>query len=425
MHSKLKIALTFTLALLVAVGVLWLAGGFEEENTLFALDVRNGRIAWSHAFPDAQNINDPIIVDDTIVLEVVTKAGDETYHHTVTALNATNGTKKWAYRSAPHIWSDYGTPVLYLQGFPDSHHLLIGSEQPHTADYHIQLLDTDSGKALWAFNSAFLGDGSWHDFSRNVPALNDAIFLISREDFDNVALQSRDISSGAVQWQTPLGIGSYELWQQTVTKPFMLTVGDSILHNIDNELFVYAAADGALQGTLPVAWFSKLGSTEDTLYICEDGLHKLAMPTQRELWHYDAIPFSNSWCEVSVTETAVFAIFAAPSADPDEHDSWLVTLDPATGTERWRTKLNATTGFFNSSFASQTPISAGEFVFALGGEWHDTDVMAFGVEDGRLHWTFPVRPGIDYAITNGDLIFVHDCSPRWRNWLAHLIPTWH
>ncbi|MCA9929895.1 MAG: PQQ-binding-like beta-propeller repeat protein, partial [Anaerolineales bacterium] len=215
MNGKLKFVLIPAGVLLVLLVLLWAVGGFAEENRLFALDAENGRIAWSRVFPNAQNIGDPVLVENSVLLEVVTRADEDAYHHTVAALNAANGERQWTYQSAPHIRNDSGTPKLYLQSLPGTPYVVIGSEQPNTADYHIQIIDSNSGAALWSSNSTFLGGNIWFEWGRTIPVINDSLFLISREDIQNVALQARELRSGAVQWQVPLGMDGFDLWQRT------------------------------------------------------------------------------------------------------------------------------------------------------------------------------------------------------------------
>jgi hypothetical protein len=43
--------------------------------------------------------------------------------------------------------------------------------------------------------------------------------------------------------------------------------------------------------------------------------------------------------------------------------------------------------------------------------------LALSLDDGGERWRFPVGDVYDGMTANGDLVFVTDVSPRWRNWL--------
>ena len=400
--------------LLSSLLILILLGGFlyyatRQELSLFALDAPTGRVAWRVGLPPTDGYTSvPQVAQNAVLLwTLVGPRGDQLR---LSAFSVKRGKELWS-RDAE---GDVNTRVYFakpvLAFYKDRVILQTGTDYSVLYAY-----DLATGDVLWKTD---LGGTLFGLVAGDAPlalvAQIDPDWLVNPTKFDFLKL---DLSTGQVTGRFPLP--SLTDTPDRSYEPVILGNASYLYYSGDAGIYQLDRQTGEYLKTLPNL-SGHLALDDAQLYLVTSNKVRAFDPETLKLrWLFDyAQTYSQDASQGDfglplLTSHGLYLQYTTVLQDTQAH---LLALSPS-GEAQWRVSAE-TSNRFGTSWTSVVGNDQGLFL-----EGRDA-LVAFSIE-GEVRWQFPMTKQSFSFGSSEQLVFATDLSPRYRNWLAYLRPSWH
>lgn len=415
--------------LLLVIGMLMVSGlagwfGAQAETRLFALETETGRVLWS-AKPGgkADRFGPPAVSANRVLVGVMTPEPGSKESWKLVAFEAVSGQPVWGF--SPNL-AQFGriraneTIGQRLLVVEDRVYAAVRVEDPQTSGQlltKVAVLDATTGALRQVIGPI------WFDSANSylpIAVAGNRIIVVSPENPDNFTLQTLDVETGALVWQTQLGYGA-DTFHAALLGPAIAANDQTVFLAMSSSIRAFDLATGKQKFTVGddhAGTVHQIGLVGSSLYACRnDDLTAFEAATGAEKWTYPR-PFDQfSFCQFQADRESVYlAYFYEDLGKTENGGGWVMALDAPNGRERWRTRLFTATYLLDAPTARQTPAITPDLVFAKGGSKDQPVLIALTKTDGSEQWRF--SGGQSQPVTDGSRVFVLDHSARWRNWLA-------
>jgi outer membrane protein assembly factor BamB len=393
------------------------------ETRLFALDAGTGHVKWSTPLklnfgPSAANgrvfaySTEPLSQEDRKYVQKNAYGKEMVRTAKLCAFDSATGRQLWEYafdlKEFEIVGSSLANPPVA------SENRVAVSLNDHT----LAVLDADSGSLLWHFEKAL-------SISNSQSFIFAGKYLITFSENGNgsgYSVQALDAQTGTPVWKASLpDLVAVEIAND---KPALTKSGQLVFVNSNNLVKAFDLVSGDFRFEVE-ARSHQLQTSGDILYI-NTGEKLLATDaiTGIPLWTFE-VPVPGQRAYLFGLRTAGQVIYIANifGGQDKEKGAWLYALNASDGSELWRKQLDQEIRGESSLITLRDPVVNSEaFFITLALE--NYMLAGFSAVDGTELWRFPLHIDSSPAV-EGDLIFVIDRTQRWRNWLAHINPTWH
>jgi len=399
------------LALLVVAAAIvggWLAT--SDENRLYALAADDGRVVWSTALPSGTRVaGTPAVANGRVVVgsAITDPAGGRDEQWQIAAFDATTGRTLWQYLPP----SDqrrrlYTVDLVLTTPAITNEHVFVQLSEPDNVS--LLVLDAATGQPAWTVDHVVQGH-----YSRFVDiATGNGRVLVPTEIENGLRLQAFDERTGAELWRRDLERVAFPY---TDLGPYFATSDDTIFVGFNAVVLALDAATGATRFQVDEPEDVSGGQIwlDGTLLYRRSGLSEIVAldaATGERRWTFHQ-PFSSPGSAVNSFRARDDVLVAQCACEDTSarDDGWLLAINTADGTERWRAHLGAHITLYQT-----WPILAGDVAVETTDD--GDDLVARSTADGSERWRFPRQSGLNIG-SDSPLVFASDRAPRWHHWL--------
>lgn len=397
--------------LLAIIALAWWTN--QPETRLFTLDIQTGKIVWSSALPKSALIPQIATGNNKTIVSVL----HQTENHSgksqqLIAFDAISGQQLWEFISD----EAFEASMKYIE---DDVPLIFGNNLyfrflDRDETLTLAALDLANGKLRWTQSAV-----AWFSEQAVIQQAGEHLVALFYEN-DVCTLSFLDPQTGERIKDIRRWIYENERLVPDAG-PYLLADDNSIFLSTEQAVYAFDANTGAprykIQGYSRCIWLKGT-----TLYIGGIGQTRaLDALTGDELWAYqDEFVENTYYATLRADSETVYRVRRFLSfSDPD---AWLYALDAQSGNKRW---IGQTTNYGTiANFQAVALSSAMDKVIVPGGEYDQTGITVLSAKDGTEHWHFRAHTGFPSPTSDGERVFAIRKSPRWRNWLSLLNPTW-
>lgn len=316
-------------------------------NTVYALNAANGSVRWAHEVSADVGI---VQVADGMVYVI-------TYGNKLTALRASDGAQVWQIATR-----NLDSPILFQNGV-----IYTGSDLFPNSDGYVDAYRASDGSRLWEYDAGSCSE-------RDLAADDSAVYVSNAGCHGVLALR---ISGGSILWHSPVAssgggmtVADGTVYDNNYTDVYALNTSDgkqlwhnSLPHALGQGGFAPAVGNGVVYVTTDVAIYALRADTGTQLWAKPGGL-----------------------ADGPVMDSS--AVYFIPDGKT------LDALDPTNGSTLW--EIPRPQGYFGE------PVAANGILYVMGtSATTDRMIYALHASDGSIVWQHPLSSGGPTSVAVG------------------------
>jgi outer membrane protein assembly factor BamB len=418
--------------------------GSPEESHLYALNMQDGRVAWSVAASSDLALWGSLAIANgrVFVASATNPPVDKLYAQypwKLTAYSTDTGSRLWEYTADQTLLGQISASILPVPGGEHIFVTIVTEQQTG----RLLALDAANGTLRWAvdglhfpspsalgLSSYFYGQTPYAAYAVAGSTLY-AVLTPDTSDSHPLLVTALDAATGAKRWATAFGEQKTTL---SVGFRAVFASEKTVYVSAEDKMYTFDAQNGEVQAS---------SGTDTGIVIMVDGV-LYRRDQQNRIVAQDAATGDLKWQFAPPKDDSLVGCFNlnadtqrvyafcelkgfnkdlpdSQEADPLNWTGVILGLDAGTGREIWR----KTAAYVSYTLARQTPLLGQGLVGYVGGSSDNYHLTMRAQTDGSERWSFAVHDGSGKTFSDGEHVYVTDRASRLQHWLALLNPLWH